>query len=383
MMVGLYHGDCLEIMATLDENSIDSIVTDPPYGLSFMGKDWDHGVPGVGFWKEALRVAKPGAMLLAFGGTRTHHRLWCAIEDAGWVIRDTVMWVYGSGFPKSHDISKALDRESGVERENKFGGAISRFAGPTGNKRCDNCGKWLVSGSPCQCPRPQDTPVSKNGIVWDGYGTNLKPAYEIICLAMKPLDGTFANNALEWGVAGLNIDECRISGEEIRDARKSDGTKGGQTFHGQQYDNRKQEHNPQRGRWPSNFVHDGSEQVLQLLEQSGHNSCSSSKGNDSESLRRDGVSRYFYCAKSSRKERTCNGIVECSHPTVKPVALMEYLCKLTKTPTGGVVLDPFMGSGTTGIACVNTGRDFIGIEIDKDYFDTAKSRIEMTHPRLI
>ena len=207
----LYHGDCLEVMPTLAANSVDTIVTDPPYGLSFMGKDWDHGVPGVAFWREALRVAKPGAMLLAFGGTRTFHRLTCAIEDAGWEVRDVVTWLYGSGFPKSHDISKAIDKAAGAERE-----VVGFGSNGMGRMNINNASKGYrpnpysdgADGVPITAPA---TPEAQQ---WHGWGTALKPAWEPVIMAMKPLDGTFADNAQRWGVAGLNVDGARIGHDE-------------------------------------------------------------------------------------------------------------------------------------------------------------------------
>jgi len=206
--VELYHDDCLNVMGEMLENSVDSIVTDPPYGLKFMGKEWDHGVPGVPFWKAALRVAKPGAMLLAFGGTRTWHRLACAIEDAGWLIRDTVMYVYGQGFPKSHDISKAIDKVAGAERE--VVGANVNYRPVSGRLG------YLGQSTFRQTDGMSDitAPATPDAQLWDGWGTALKPAYEPIIMAMAPLDGTFAHNALEWGVAGLNVDGCRVPTDE-------------------------------------------------------------------------------------------------------------------------------------------------------------------------
>lgn len=201
----LYKGDCLDIMAAMEPDSIDTIITDPPYGLGFMGKEWDHGVPGIPFWEAALRVAKPGAILLAFGGTRTSHRLACAIEDAGWEIRDTIVWLYASGFPKSHSIGKALDRAAGkkrgvvgvVDRAGKKVGTYGAFAGPS----------------------PITTPATDAAKLWDGWGTALAPSHEPIILAMKPRDGTFASNACKWGCAGLNIDGARIpTGQDYNEA---------------------------------------------------------------------------------------------------------------------------------------------------------------------
>jgi site-specific DNA-methyltransferase (adenine-specific) len=335
----IHHGDCLEVMATMPKACIDSVVTDPPYGLSFMGKAWDHGVPGVPFWEAALRVAKPGAMLLAFGGTRTFHRLTCAIEDAGWEIRDCLMWLYGSGFPKSHDISKAM-----------------------GNK------------------------------LWHGWGTALKPAWEPIILAMKPLAGTFAANAAEHGVAGLHIDGCRIHSGTSSGGDKSGGTALGQGSGWNQHENRTTgiDRSMAAGRWPANVILD-EEAGAMLDEQSGESQSPATYTRTTKSENKTayspgigehagsvslnygdkgGASRFFYCAKASKSEKGAGN----THPTVKPLKLMEYLCKLTATPTGGVVLDPFCGSGSTLVAAQNVGRDFIGIELNSEYVEIARAR---------
>lgn len=327
----IINDDCLHAMQGLEDNTIDSIVTDPPYGLSFMGKDWDHGIPGVVFWQEALRIAKPGCHLLAFGGTRTFHRLAVAIEDAGWEIRDTVMWVYGSGYPKSHNLKGE----------------------------------------------------------WEGYGTALKPAWEPIIVARKPVEGTVANNMLKWGTGAINIDGCRVGTEQL----STHG--GGINNEGRKYGNGKgipaisKGNNLHIGRFPANLIHDGSDEVV------------SGFPND--------TSRFFYCAKASKSERDmgCEGLEEKlsptmemrktpqprissnpdyntgtiikppqkhnNHPTVKPLALMRYLCRLV-TPPDGVVLDPFCGSGSTLVGALQEGFRYIGIEKDPDYVNIAYAR---------
>jgi hypothetical protein len=206
----LHDGDCLDVMRAMDANSVDTVVCDPPYGLSFMGKNWDHGVPGVAFWQAALQVAKPGAMLLAFGGTRTHHRLMVAIEDAGWEIRDVIMWVYGSGFPKSHDISKAIDKAAGATRE-VTGEYDSRNRYDNGQRASNGTYAKHITGEKTYGPTNATAPATDAAQEWQGWGTALKPAWEPIIVAMKPLDGTFAQNAMKHGVAGLNIDGSRIA----------------------------------------------------------------------------------------------------------------------------------------------------------------------------
>ena len=396
----IFEGDCLDIMPTLNDNSVDTIITDPPYGLEFMGKEWDYGVPGVKFWVEALRVAKPGAMLLAFGGTRTYHRLACAIEDAGWILRDTVMYVYGSGFPKSHNISKAIDKKAGAERvvigkrkhpTLKDATKIEEQASAThGNNKWAR--EWDLTQSATEEARQ-----------WAGYGTALKPAFEPIVLAMKPLDGTFAQNALKWGVAGLWIDGGRIKYQSEQD--RGEAKPGGITtsrsqghLAGYESDLPRHEFEYQQpeGRWPANFIHDGSEEVLSLFphtksgtgavkRQSGDGYHPNAYGTENRPPGTPNVeygdsgsaARFFYCAKVARSERNAGleGDILNDHPTVKPIVLMRYLCRLTRTPFGGVVLDPFMGSGSTGCAAVLEKRSFIGIELDVAYVDIAKRRI--------
>lgn len=352
MLVGyeivLYEGDCLEISReNLKDNSVDSIITDAPYGLEFMGKDWDKGVPGVEYWKEFLRVAKPGCMLQAFGGTRTFHRLACAIEDAGWILRDCIMWVYGSGFPKSLNISKAFDKLAGLEREVLRRGKPVRKLSP--GSTVNKTGLWRKRGGRGKEYIPLETlPASKDAREWEGWGTVLKPAWEPIILAMKPLEGCFIKNIRKWGVGGLWIDGCRVPsnpGEyDIRHYEKED------CFQNKGPKRSKFQVKPQPdGRWPANLILD--EKAGRMLGPS---------------------SRFFYCPKASPKEKGKGN----DHPTVKPLKLVEYLCKLTRTPKGGVVLDPFMGSGTTALACISTGRDFIGIEKEGRYIEIAEERIK-------
>ena len=353
-------GDCRDVMAAMDAESVDSIVTDPPYGLSaaknsgkssrggFMGKEWDHGVPGVEFWTEALRVAKPGAHLLAFGGTRTYHRLACAIEDAGWEIRDCVMWVHSQGFPKSHDVSRAIDREAGAERE-VVSKQVTKWT-PTGrNERYGKLDYFETEGG--YEVRSITAPATDAAKQWAGWGTALKPAYEPVIVARKKLIGTVAQNVLTHGTGGLNIDGCRVGCEPIKTVMsgRSGGTwegKCGLTGTGTT------EH---AGRWPANFCHDGSDEVVGLFP------------ND--------AARFFYMAKCSKKDRNegLEGVVN-HHPCLKPTALMRYLCRLV-TPPGGIVLDPFMGSGSTGKAAMLEGFRFIGIEREAEYVEIARARI--------
>ena len=480
-------GDCLEVMARMEANSIDSIVTDPPYGLEFMGKEWDRlGDIGqashagfkhtdfkgftlasynassnvkcaeCGKWRwdyperkcvcaspkfpnvkaaqarnmqdwhyawavEALRVAKPGAHLLAFGGTRTFHRLACAIEDAGFEIRDCVMWVYGSGFPKSHNVGKAIDKAAGAEREvvneGKATGVAGSFTAINPSKTGYNSAgfKWGY----------KDVGTSP----WEGWGTALKPAWEPVIVARKPLEGTVAANVLKWGTGAMNIDGCRVGYEVGGDAasnpqqRLGRGCKHGHSSFSFDGSGGYIEKPPSpTGRWPANLIHDGSDEVLAGFPQSsggagthcsnrdesgkclGHKNAGRSTsgetfhGPESPVAPDSGsAARFFYCAKASKKERDAGceemeertetvrgdggaqhtkGVLQAknNHPTVKPVALMRYLIKLVTQP-GGTVLDPFMGSGSTGIAAKQEGFNFIGIEKEAEYVEIAKRRI--------
>jgi DNA modification methylase len=367
MTYTLHTGDCRDVMATLPAESVDAIVCDPPYGLSFMGKGWDHGVPGVDFWVEALRVLKPGGHLIAFGGTRTYHRLAVAIEDAGFEVRDCLMWLYGSGFPKSLDVSKAMDKQAGDYVSRNSG----RYRSNAGLSAINN-GIVQQGSGPAQwangafgIKKQTHAPSTDLAKEWHGWGTALKPAYEPAILARKPLRGTVADNVAQWGVGGLNIDGCRVGDEG--------------------------------GRWPSNVILD-EEAAAALDAQSGVG----------------GASRFFYTAKASRSEReagldgvelqsigakgnglgrTCEvcgaSVLEgCAcdnrtysnqkranhHPTVKPIALMRYMIRLV-APRGAVVLDPFMGSGSTGCAAMVEGMQFVGIDITPEYVDIARRRI--------
>ena len=389
----LHLGDCLDILPTLEANSIDSIVCDPPYGLSFMGKNWDHGVPGVAFWEAALRVAKPGAHLLAFGGARTHHRLMVAIEDAGWEIRDCLMWLYASGFPKSHNISKAIDKAAGAERESiwydryKDGGARAR----------QEVGRSHVGFSPQHAANGNFTtlPATDAARQWDGWGTALKPAWEPIIMARKPLVGTVAENVLKWGTGGLAIDKCRIGTDKIV-------THGGGRASTENWRLTQEIGTAHTGRWPANVLLD--EEAAALLDQqsgerkSGGHKLGSRQGRGINGIYGDydgfpgqayeansgGASRFFFVAKASKRDRDegLEGMPEGNHhPTVKPTQLCRYLVRLV-TPPNGTVLDPFMGSGSTGKGARLEGFGFVGIELDADYFAIAERRIAEAQQQL-
>lgn len=341
----LIHGDCLEELKKLADNSVDSIVTDPPYGLSFMGKKWDYDVPSQEIWEECLRVLKPGGHLLAFAGTRTQHRMAVRIEDAGFEIRDMIAWIYGVGFPKSLNISKAIDKAAGAERE--------KIPNPLAAKQTSSIGTNAY-GDYNATTHIAPNPVTDAAKQWEGWGTALKPALEPITVARKPLIGTVAENVLTHGTGGINIDGCRVGSEQI--TTNGRGKQDGSTpivplspdYVGATH----------IGRFPANLIHDGSEEVVGLFP------------NDS--------ARFFYCAKASKTERQWFGVHN-PHPTVKPIALMRYLCRLV-TPPNGTVLDPFMGSGTTGIAAKLELFNFIGIEREAEYVDIARERIASHEP---
>lgn len=531
----IYTGDCIEVMATWPDNFIDTIITDPPYGLSFMGKSWDHGVPGIPFWAEMLRICKPGAMLLSFGGTRTFHRMTVAIEDAGWEIRDCLMHLYGQGFPKSHnfgckcsgkpvqynhednsdllDMQKEIPEAEMLDQENQEtllysemqrkgtseepdslfrehertrkegqeirsikpimeGGKLHRTKeglsndpnaspsksqgkrvrsrahsgggeniGPSletargsASQKSQESGQSSSQSSDIQGPlRTLDDGTFQDGTcqtcgglkAWKGWGSALKPAFEPIILAMKPLDGTFAQNAEKWGVAGLNVDGGRIG----IGADKASGGNAGQNktaggLHGGGI-SRSMATDYTRGRWPANLILD--EEAAAMLD--GQSGALSSGGYQRGSLLKNdggifgngkpreslsklsfdsgGASRFFYVAKADRAERNegCEELPSINvndgrdtsidnpfqrgdtlrtntHPTVKPLSLMKYLCNLTKTPSGGIVLDPFAGSGTTLWAAECHNRPWIGIEQNAEYVKIAEARIARERAQL-
>lgn len=411
-------GDCLQVLPTMAPCSVDSVVTDPPYGINFMGKDWDHGIPGKHFWREVLRVAKPGAWLLAFGGTRTFHRLACAIEDAGWEIRDCVMWVYGSGFPKSLDVSKAIDKANGEKRKRiprvRVDGASTGHSGGDFNHSVDLA---FTLGEP----------VGDLAKQWDGWGTALKPSWEPIIVARKPLEGTVAENVQKWGTGGINIDGGRVDSKGGVSGWSKTGSKKSKniSMNGDNYAREPKPDNP-KGRWPANLIHDGSEEVLQRfphLHNAGtaREAVSGGEFNGKPGWGNIGIgtkgfrigdsgsaSRFFYCAKASQEDRN-EGCEEVTgqrtdfqrrtsglsqgknpqtgersgkqmeprlnfHPTVKPTSLMRYLCRLV-TPPKGLVLDSFMGSGSTGKAAILEGFQFVGIEMEREYRNIARARL--------
>ena len=382
-MSKLLLGDCLEVMKTLPDCSVDAVVTDPPYGLSFMGKRWDYDVPSVEIWAECLRVLKPGGHLLAFAGTRTQHRMAVRIEDAGFEIRDMIAWVYGSGFPKSLDVSKAIDKAAGAER--KVTGSRMGDVGIQGGNFAGKTERGVIE--------LRDAPATPEARQWQGWGTALKPALEPITVARKPITGTVAENVLAHGTGGLNVDGCRVGTGEQPKACKAPGwdainkanADGG--YRPGEYQQGGAEYQPSTsGRWPANLIHDGSDEVVGLFPANacafapvrGSEPSKPAKNTYGEYARGGGAfhndtgsaARFFYTAKASRDDRS-NGN---THPTVKPTDLMRYLCRLV-TPPGGIVLDPFMGSGSTGKAAMLEGLEFIGIEREAAYHAIAESRI--------
>lgn len=457
----LFHADCREVLRSLPDNSVDSVVTDPPYALvsivkrfgkpdsapakgdvyaraaaGFMGRSWDTGETAfaVEFWADVLRVPKPGGHVVAFGGTRTQHRLVCAIEDAGFEIRDQIGWLYGSGFPKSHDAAKAIDQAGGMApseqasllkqkrqdagwnreefayligctessirdweegRSRTAGGTVefivhtkkyrTRLADLLGystdqrlaigiatDRRGDNTVIGL--GHSGQIHSGGHTP---NAAKWKGWGTALKPAWESICVARKPIDGTNADNLIKWGVGCLNIEASRVPSDAAAAAVVE-------------------------GRWPANIIHDGSDEVVaafpdaagQQGDLKGHAQDRKSKGilgdmgPEKDHVARveinKSAARFFYAAKASKRDRD-EGLVAVdstrgnTHPTVKPTDLMRWLCRLV-TPPGGLILDPFMGSGSTGKAALLENFRFIGCEREDEYMPIAAARIAATQP---
>ena len=410
----LYHGDNREVLKELADNSVDSIVTDPPYELGFMGKSWDaSGIAySVELWKEALRVLKPGGHLLAFSGSRTYHRMAVAIEDAGFEIRDQIMWIYGSGFPKSLDISKAIDKSAGAERE---------VVGEATDRREDGTTYGLGHSGQITSQDAITAEVKQ----WQGWGTALKPAHEPVVVARKPLIGTVAANVLTYGTGGLNIDGARVGSEgggtnctnrdelgQCKGHENAGRSTTGETIHGVESNG---------GRWPANVIHDGSNEVVELFPDTGKSGVAINRNRSGaksgevfqggwNALTEDvgfrdsgSAARFFYCAKASKRDRNegldgfeavrvhdgrqegtvggsnrrnrSNNYRQNHHPTVKPTDLMRYLCRLV-TPPNGIVLDPFMGSGSTGKAAIYEGFNFVGIEMTDEYIPIAKARIE-------
>ena len=401
-------GDCLEALRRMPDASVDAVVTDPPYGLGrepnprevlrawldgaefkpggtgFMGKAWDAFVPSPLVWAECWRVLKPGGHLLAFAGSRTYDWIVLGVRLAGFEVRDQLLWLYGSGFPKSLNVSKAIDRAAGAEREvvGETRASIQR-RGPTG----------AFGSYPEETKRVAVTaPATEAARQWDGWGTALKPAHEPIVMARKPLDGTVAANVTRHGTGAINVDGCRIGTNDTL-GRASAGWLSGGYVGGDspKWDSRGV--TVEGGRWPANIMHDGSAEVLAGFPVTGP-ARAAQRGTRTGSVTNfggsDGVrghddaggtaARFYYCGKASRAERE-RGLTHTKgerrniHPTVKPAAIMRWLIRLV-TPPAGTVLDPYAGSGTTGVACALEGFKFIGCELSPEYAAIARARIE-------
>jgi DNA modification methylase len=389
----IIHGDALEVLKTWPDNCVDAVVTDPPYGLKFMGKRWDYDVPSVELWQEVLRVMKAGAHLLCFCGTRTQHRMAVNIEDAGFEMRDIIAWVYGGGFPKSLDVSKAIDKAAGAKREV----VGQRVYGDGHIQNSTKLSPPIGTFERTQDERLETAPATPEAQQWSGWGTALKPSMELITLARKPLIGTVAENVLKHGTGGLNVDECRVGAES-----RTYDLKGGENLNKLSRQNGNDRDDAKgcgaygigakqvsigtatvTGRFPANLIHDGSDEVLALFPES-NGSGPARKLNRSAKPEQKGwgmnrkspdyaelpdagkgrAARFFYTAKASPSER--GG--ENTHPTVKPITLIKYLLKLI-TPPGGTVLDCFAGSGTTAIAAHDLGFKWVLIERDSHYIE--------------
>jgi len=413
----LYQGNMLDMLEVIESNSIDSIVTDPPYELNFMNKGWDNS--GIAFqketWKKCYEVLKPGGYLLAFGGSRTFHRIACAIEDAGFEIRDTIMWLYGSGFPKSQNIGKMYDKKMGNDRE-KIGET------KIGKTSLGDGSGWDTSQNMKNIKATGKIDITKGTSKWEGWGSCLKPSFEPIIVARKPFKGSLVDNVIQYGVGGINIDECRVGDEERFSPKATLGDSGIYNWNNETNENEEYKGKMVTGRFPANTIltydeTDFDEVCGGFPNTKGgtrHNTCerksemtsfgfqnnTRNEFNDSGS-----ASRYFYCAKASKKDRDEGLDIEESvitdgrkkpidnafnrgetlrkntHPTVKPTSLMQYLVRLV-SPNGATILDCFNGSGSTGKAVMyenyerNKNYKYIGIELTEEYLPIAKARIE-------
>lgn len=418
MTVTVLPGDMLERLAEMEPASLDACVTDPPYGLAFMGKGWDHAVPGVDYWRAVHRVLKPGAHVFAFGGTRTFHRMVCAIEDAGFEIRDQFGFMYGSGFPKSLNVSKNIDKAAGARgtfgapKSEAHAGWIERGRMRGGDGHEGYVRPWMDDPAAVDNAARQYIPATPEAAKWQGWGTAAKPSFEPICLARKPLDGTVAANVLKHGTGAINVDACRVEFSGDRDRAAAAAARYAETRargNGRQSQSIGKEsrdgtntYDPQAiaGRWPPNTLHDGSPEVLSAFARFGESVSSDRERNNNVSIGGkaaygggeafvgaghadsgtaarffpslgfgDDDLRFWYGGKAGADDRLAS-----KHPTVKPVALMRWLVRLI-TPPGGTVLDPFAGTGTTGAAAIREGFNAVLIEREPEYVRDIERRL--------
>ena len=398
----LIHGDCRKVLNQLDENCLDALCTDAPYGLGFMNKNWDKEVPGPDYWKTVLRVLKPGAHGLVMGGTRTFHRLICAIEDSGFEFIDTLMWLYSSGFPKSHNAAMLIDKHFGHKNRGRAIPTASTY------QASDKEQKNKLESNPVG----EYEPIEEAAKEWNGYGTKLKPAYEPIFLIRKPMKGTISQTVLEHRTGVLNIDGCRIGYEPVTINRFTDGAKPFGNGAGHEYQSTQV-----KGRFPANVCHDGSDEVLELFPYTKSGTLTGNKtfsgflpGTNYENqkertlMHRKGdegsAARFFFCSKASKKEKEFGlenfmpkqvtdgrhktadnayqrgaSMRKNTHPTVKPIKLGQWLSRLI-CPKGGTILDMFAGSGSFGISAILEGFNWIGIENDEEGFKIAEARMK-------
>lgn len=386
-------GDSLEVLSELEAESVHAVVTDPPYGLAFMGRSWDDFEPKEyqewceNWARRCLRVLKPGGHLLAFSGNRTHHRAFTGIEDAGFEIRDTITWHYGSGFPKASDISKTIDKRAGAERD-----VVGDLEKPASTNTVQTMGRPDNSGSGWNENPKETAPATPEAKRWDGWKTALKPATEYVVVGRKPFDGATVDCVLEHGTGALNINGCRVGSEG---GHEHPGTEDNSTTENAYGDglNGTSSELVDKGRYPANVVFD-ERAAKDLDSQTEDTESTGGVPDDGQTDERHkwganvqastgglgdsgGVSRYFYTSKATKAERTLDGKISNSHPTVKPTDLMEWLVKLV-SKEGQIVVDPFCGSGTTCKAAKNLNREFVGIERQSKWADVARVRVGLT-----
>ena len=389
--------DCIKHLKTIDDNYFDSVVTDPPYELGFMGKGWDS--TGIAFttelWKEVYRTLKPGGHLLSFSASRNYHRMAVAIEDSGFEIRDQIMWIYGSGFPKSLNIGKSIDKKLGAKRKvigkksGKGGENLNKLSreGKGDSEDATSLGAYGVGAKQTNIEIDITEPATDEAKEWEGWGTALKPAHEPICMARKPIsEKSITDNVLKHGTGGINIDGCRVTTDEdiSNHSRSAESAVSKGIFGDSKEQETHQTQGQEKGRFPANLIHDGSDEVVSQFpktksspvgfknigwKHSGNTKDKMTPLKYQQEYKDEGsASRYFYCAKANKKEKG-----DSKHPTVKPINLMRYLVRLV-TPKDGIVLDPFAGTGTTGEACILENRNYYLIEAEESYIKDIENR---------